>query len=516
LLDKESKKFQALESFLKSDLVEEDYKQRKPDEYKIIKKYPLRPPFTYANILYNEASSDYLYWVDELKLSHEEERIYENLYHLIEESLDSPEKIKDESDFKAHLNKVIKEHEKMFFTNNMVGIEKVKYYLQRDIAGYGIIDGIMHDTDIEDISCSGVGEPIYIWHRKYDSIPTNVQFNSSEKLDSFIAKTVFKAGKHISTAHPISDLALEGNHRLSVLYQTEITPKGTSFTIRKFREEPYTVIDLIENGTIDIPIAAYLWMLIEAKLSLIIIGSTGSGKTTLLNAITGLANPNHKIFSVEDVAEINIDHKNWFTLVSRSGFGTGGEGEIGLYDLIRAGVRHRPDYIIVGEIRGSEAYVMFQAMATGHGGLCTMHADSLNSAIKRLEQKPMDIPPSYIPLMNCAITVRRVKVDSSRWMTRKTVEITEIVSSTESHAVFAWNPKTDYFKDEVKQSILFERIATSTGQGMDEILEDYNKRIKILQWMFEHDIHNYKETTKIIGQYYREPKQVMQKIESEA
>ena len=257
-------------------------------------------------------------------------------------------------------------------------------------------------------------------------------------------------------------------------------------------------------------------MLIEAKLSLIIIGSTGSGKTTLLNAITGLANPNHKIFSVEDVAEINIDHKNWFTLVSRSGVGTGGEGEIGLYDLIRAGVRHRPDYIIVGEIRGSEAYVMFQAMATGHGGLCTMHADSLNSAIKRLEQKPMDIPPSYIPLMNCAITVRRVKVDSSRWMTRKKVEITEIVSSTESHAVFAWNPKTDYFKDEVKQSILFERIATSTGQGMDEILEDYNKRIKILQWMFEHDIHNYKETAKIIGQYYREPKQVMQKIESEA
>jgi len=516
LTDKESKKFQALESFLKSDLVEEDYKQRKIGEHKTIKKYPLRPPFTYANILYDDASSDYLYQVDELKLSVEEERIYENLYHLIEESLDSPEKIKDDVGFEAHLNKVIKDHGKMFFTNTSVSMEKVKYYLHRDIAGFGIIDGIMHDTDIEDISCSGVGEPLYIWHRKYDSIPTNVQFDSSEKLDSFIARTVFKAGKHVSTAHPISDLALDGNHRLSVLYQTEITPKGTSFTIRKFKENPYTVIDLIEFGTIDVPIAAYLWMLVEAKLSLIIIGATGSGKTTLLNAIAGLVNPNQKIFSVEDVAEININHKNWFTLVSRTGFGSGGEGEIGLYDLIRAGVRHRPDYIIVGEIRGSEAYVMFQAMATGHGGLCTMHADSLASAIKRLEQKPMDIPPSYISLMNCAVVIRRVKQSSSKWSTRKTVTISEIASSTESHTTFSWNPKTDYFDDKIKQSTLFEKIAISTGQEIDVVLEDYNKRMKILRWLLEHNIHDYKEVAKVIGEYYRAPDQVMQKIELEA
>src|SRR5574338_2068 len=167
-------------------------------------------------------------------------------------------------------------------------------------------------------------------------------------------------------------------------------------------------------------------MLVESKISMIVIGSTGSGKTTILNAITGLVNPDYKIYSVEDVAEININHENWFSLVSRSGFGLSGEGEIGLYDLIKSGVRHRPDYIIVGEIRGSEAYVMFQAMATGHGGLCTMHADSLESASKRLQQKPMDIPASYLPLMNCAIVIRRVKDNMTGQSSRRAISIQEI------------------------------------------------------------------------------------------
>ena len=156
-------------------------------------------------------------------------------------------------------------------------------------------------------------------------------------------------------------------------------------------------------------------------MSIMVIGSTGSGKTTILNAITGLIDPDFKIFSVEDVSEINIKHENWFSLVSRTGFGPTGEGEIGLYDLIKSGVRHRPDYIVVGEIRGSEAYVMFQAMATGHGGLCTMHADSLESATKRLQQKPMDIPASYMALMNCAIVIKRVKGQDGRSTRRETV-----------------------------------------------------------------------------------------------
>jgi flagellar protein FlaI len=499
------------ENFLTSEFID-DTQNQIPDGYEVVTKYPLSPPFCYANILYNNNKSNYLYFVDELKLNSDELAIFRNLYRLIEDSLESNTESNHVS-FDDQLNAVLKDNEKIFMKNSNTSMEKVKYYLKRDINGFGLIDPIMHDLNIEDVSCSGTDKPIFIWHRKYDSIPTNIQFNSEEKLNSFVSRIVFRAGKHVSSAFPISDLALQGNHRISVLYQKEVTPKGTSFTIRKFKEDPYTVIDLIKFGTISIATAAYLWMLIESKMSFIIIGSTGSGKTTLLNAITGLVHPDYKIFSVEDVAEININHENWFTLVARSGFGIGGEGEIGLYDLIKAGVRHRPDYIVVGEIRGSEAYVMFQAMATGHGGLCTMHADSLESAVKRLQQKPMDIPPAYISLMNCALVVKRVREGSTGQSGRRVTTVSEITGANTSHTAFSWNPRSDYFSEDLKDSMLFKKISDMTGRDLKEVLDEHQKRIVILKWMLENDIRDYKKVSDMVGKYYRDPDSLLKQIE---
>jgi len=500
------KKINENPSFVSNELIDEN-QSRIPDGYEIIKKYPLNPPFSYVDILYNKEKSNYLYFVDELKLNFAELEIFQTLYRLIEESLESPDDSKKNT-LDEQLDVVIKENEKLFLNNSNTSMEKVKYYLKRDINGFGIIDPLMHDLSIEDVSCSGNNTPIYVWHRNYDSIPTNIQFNSEEKLNSFVSRIVFRAGKHISSAYPISDLALQGNHRISVLYQKEVTPKGTSFTIRKFKEDPYTVIDLIKFGTINISIAAYLWMLVEAKMSFIIIGSTASGKTTLLNAITGLVHPDYKLFSVEDVAEININHDNWFTLISRSGFGLGGEGEIGMYDLIKAGVRHRPDYLVVGEIRGSEAYVMFQAMATGHGGLCTMHADSLESAVKRLQQKPMDIPPAYISLMNCALVVKRVK-ESSGQSGRRVMTVSEITGANASHSAYAWSPRNDHFNEDLRESPLLKKIADSTGKDLNEVLEEHKKRMDILKWMTEQNIRDYKKVSEVVGKYYRDPKSVL-------
>ncbi|MGB6462780.1 MAG: type II/IV secretion system ATPase subunit [Nitrosotalea sp.] len=511
-MKEKSKQTNEIENFLASQIIDEG-QSHIPSGYQVVKNYPLQPPFSYANILYNQEKSTYLYFVDESKLNQEETAIFQKLYRLIEESLESPTELKNSQNFDDHLNMILKENEKMFLDRSSTGMEKVKYYLKRDIKGFGVIDPLMHDIGIEDVSCSGTEKPIFIWHRNYDSIPTNIRYASNETLNAFVSRIVFRAGKHISSAFPISDLALQGNHRISVLYQKEVTPKGTSFTIRKFKEDPYTVIDLIKFGTISLPIAAYLWMLVESKLSFIIIGSTGSGKTTILNAITGLVHPDYKIFSVEDVAEININHENWFTLVSRSGFGLGGEGEIGMYDLIKAGVRHRPDYIVVGEIRGSEAYVMFQAMATGHGGLCTMHADSLESAIKRLQQKPMDIPPAYISLMNCAVVIKRVKENTTGQSSRRAITVSEIISSDSSHAAFSWNPKTDYFDDDLKESIMFKKMAESTGSDIKELLKEHQQRISILKWMLENDIRDYKKVAEMVGKYYRDPESLMQKME---
>ena len=508
---KEDKKKQQPDSFLSQELIDETQVQI-PIGYEVVNKYPLLPPFSYVNILYNSEKSNYLYFVDEVRLSAQEKQIFQSLYNLLQESLESINEKSANLNFDEQLNTILKENEKLFLANSNTSIEKVKYYLKRDVSGFNIIDPLMHDINIEDISCSGTENPIYVWHRSYDSIPTNIEFGSEEKLNAFVSRIVFRAGKHVSAAFPIADLALQGNHRISVLYQKEITPKGSSFTIRKFKEDPYTIIDLIKFGTINVEIAAYLWMLVEAKMSFIVIGPTGSGKTTLLNAITGLVHPDYKIFSVEDVSEININHENWFTLISRTGFGLEGEGEIGLYALLKAGMRHRPDYIAVGEIRGEEAYVMFQAMATGHAGLCTMHADSLESAIKRLQQKPMDIPPAYVSLMNCALVVKRVK-ESSGQSSRRVVTTSEILSAGSSHSAFTWSPKGDHFTADLQDSVLFKRITESTGREFDEILEEYRKRIEILNWMAEQDIRDYKKVSDIVGKYYRDPKSVISQIE---
>jgi flagellar protein FlaI len=308
-----------LGNLLNKDLLDQRTTNEISTQFQVVKEYPLNAPFSYAKILFDEKNSNFQYFVDEIKLNFEEERIYKDLYNFVEQSLDSIENTKD-AKFDAHLNDVIKKHEGFFISNPVASMEKVKYFLKRDIVGFGEIDALMHDPNIEDISCSGPNMPLYVWHRVYDSVSSNVSFESHQKLNSFITRIVFKAGKHVSTAHPISDLALAGNHRISVLYQKEITPKGTSFTIRKFREDPYTIVDLISFGTIDLEIAAYLWMMIENKMSIMVIGATGSGKTTVLNAIAGLVSENDKLFSVEDVAEINLPHDNWFSLISRSGY----------------------------------------------------------------------------------------------------------------------------------------------------------------------------------------------------
>ena len=225
----------------------------------------------------------------------------------------------------------------------------------------------------------------------------------------------------MSIAHPIVDLTLPGKHRLAVSFGKETTPAGTSFTIRKFKEDPLTIVDLILNETIDESIAAYLWMLMENKMSVMVVGPTGAGKTTALNAIACLVQPDYKMISVEEVQEINLPQENWVSTISRTGFGGDSEGEVTLYDLIKSAVRHRPAFILVGEIRGEEAYVLFQALATGHGGLCTMHADDVETVVKRLTQPPMNIPQNILSLMNCVIVVKQVKNQNMQFKRKKTL-----------------------------------------------------------------------------------------------
>lgn len=493
-----------------------------PEGYKSIQRYPLVPPFCYVSVIQNTEFSDIIYNVDELLLNEEEIKVYYSIKDLLEKQIDSPRLLDNlEASLISEVTRLLKEH---FIGAKMkpIMLEKVKYYLKRDILGFGPIDPLFHDPFIEDITCGGPNRPIYIYHRRFEGLRTNIVFRDTEFLDGFVMKMVHRAGKHISAAHPIVDASLPGNHRLAALYKKEVTTMGSSFTIRKFREDPITIVDLINSDTFDIDMAAYIWFLLDNKKSLMVIGSTGGGKTTILNAVTGLINPSYKIFSVEDTAEINIPHENWFSLVSRASFGLESQGEVSLFDLLKSGMRHRPDYILVGEIRGEEAYVLFQALATGHGGMATMHADDSEAAVRRLTQKPMDIPPSYVPLMNCIITVKRVKLKSesvrgkgvTTMMGRRVTEVTEVLSSTSLRSVFTWDPHYDGYLDNIVKSYQLPRIAKDTGVDMEDVANDISRRKMILAWLVNRGTRDYRSVSKVIGMFNQEPERLMAKVES--
>jgi len=239
----------------------------------------------------------------------------------------------------------------------------------RDFVYLGRIEYLMRDHMIEDVSCDGPKIPIYVWHRQYESMPTNIAYESVDELDKFVVRLSYLARRHVSVAQPIVDGTLPDGSRLNATFGSEVTKGGSSFTIRKFTADPLTIIDLITFNTISPEIGAYLWFLVENRASVLISGGVASGKTTFLNSIAMFIRPELKLVTIEDTAELNIPHENIIQSLTRTGFGAAGEAsEISLFDLLKNALRQRPDYIIVGEIRGTEAYTLFQAVATGHGG----------------------------------------------------------------------------------------------------------------------------------------------------
>ncbi len=420
----------------------------------------------------------------------------------------------------AEAENIIRKYSKKFKIYSEAKVKKYLYYIERELIGFGALDVMMNDVEIEDISCDGINTPVYVWHRRYESIPTNVKFIDKKYLDDYIIKLAHRAGKHVSSAFPIVDAMIYGKHRLAASFREEVSPKGSTFTIRKFREEPFSIVDLLALGTISPEMAAYFWLLMEGKTSMLIIGGTGAGKTTLLNALATLIKPGYKVVTIEETAEINLPIDNWVQFISRESYGLSGVdvGRITLFDLVKTSLRYRPDFLIVGEVRGEEAFVLFQAVATGHGGLCTIHGESLEAAIKRLTSPPMNVSESYIPLMNVAIQIDRVilsKEKSKSPFGRRVTHVWEIRDFDDYIPIFEWSPSEDTFYSEIQNSILLPRLAAKMGVSIDNIYEEIRLRARLLEWLLKYNIRQFREVFKYISEYYSNREKVLKLIGEE-
>lgn len=482
---------------------------------------PLNDPYSFARIKYDTLLNEYLYELIEPPLSMDERNVLRMLKEALIASLNmSGEESREDKEIRLkRATRVVMQT--LDVNLNPIAMERVFYYLKRDLIGLGIIEGVMLDSNVEDVSCDGVNIPIFIFHRKYGSIRSNLKFEREEELDAFVVWLAQRSGKQISVANPMLDATLPGGSRLNATLGKHVTKKGSSFTIRRFKDDPFTPIDLVRFKTMSVDMMAYLWLCIEYGSSMMVCGGTASGKTTTLNAVLLFIPPQLKLISIEDTRELNLPHENWIASVTREGFGgkSGNlAGAVDMFDLLTAAMRQRPQYLMVGEVRGREAYVVFQAMATGTIAYSTFHADDLSAMIHRMESEPINLPRSLMTALNIMLLQGQVKVGTK--MTRRVKSLTEIVGLDPEtneiiyNSVFTWNPADDRFHYS-GHSYIFEKIRLSKGWTPREMENEMRRRVLLLEYMRRKSISNYKSVATLISAYYRDAEKTVSTVERE-
>ncbi|MEM3412255.1 MAG: type II/IV secretion system ATPase subunit [archaeon] len=493
-----------------------------PKIAEVDERYTVIEPYTFVSIKWDKDANELKYLVAEPPLSEAEKKKYEFIKKFVVDVLDlNISEIRNLDEIKNYLRRkvddLIADYEIVYTESEY---NKIMYYIARDFIGFGKIEPLMQDAQIEDISCDGVGIPVFVYHRKYGSLKTNIVFEDAEELNHFISKLAQRCGRHISVAEPLLDGALPDGSRLQATLSVgkDIAMKGSTFTIRKFTKDPLTIVDFIKFGTIPPLIAAYLWMAIEFRNSILISGGTATGKTSCLNALSLFIHPETKIISIEDTPEINLPHVHWVAKVARAGYGAEKEGkkfgEVSMFDLLKAALRERPEVLIVGEVRGAEAYVLFQGMATGHQGLATIHAESVDAVMNRLTTPPIQLPPGLLQHLNLVLILTFARIKGME--VRRIKEIVEIVGfkegKLETNTLIKWVPSKDEYEFASRKSYLLNKISTEKGISHESIWSELNRRVLVLDWMRKNNIRNYKEVGNIISMYYKNPVEILKKI----
>ena len=484
----------------------------------------IREPFTYARVVYDHDRSEYVYEVWEPQLDEREQKLLDMLKDSLSRTLEYEWDKMAEKDKKEYLQEAVAS----FVKSRGLRLEpasrdKVVYYIIRDFVGYGPVDMLMADTKVEDVSCDGTGIPLFVYHQKYESIKTSVVFADDDILNSFSVMLGQRCGKQLSVANPILDGTSVEGHRVQATYSHEVTTRGSSFTIRRYKEKPFTPTEIVKFKTASPEMVAYIWIAIENGKSMMICGGTASGKTATLNSAALFIRPGAKIVSIEDTREINLPHENWIPGTTRTGVGERGPdgkagGEIDMYDLVRAALRQRPNYIIVGEVRGKETYTMFQAMATGHPTMSTMHADSVKSMVNRLENPPINTPRILLTALNFVVIQTHARIGDS--IVRRIKQIVELVgfepetNELITNTVYEWDPATDTFVFK-GHSFLFDEIMEMKNMTHEEIEREFRRRVDLVSYMTEKNMLDFREISKIVVSYYQYPEETVKRVREE-
>ncbi|MFO7832696.1 MAG: type II/IV secretion system ATPase subunit [Halohasta sp.] len=486
---------------------------RVPDGEVEVDRYWVNAPFAYVVITYDDEASERYYYAVEPDL----DAFERELLARIKTDIRAPLMYQSDEDVSAD-DVLIEELARLIETYgievDMSTFHTLFYYLKRDFRGFGKLDPLLNDAHIEDISCDGYELPIFVYHDQYTDIETNIAF-AQQELDNFVIRLAQQSGQHISVGDPMVEATLEDGSRAELSLGREVTPRGSAFTIRQYADDPFTPIDLINYNTFSIEQMAYFWLCIEHNKSLIFAGGTASGKTTSMNAVSMFIPPRSKVLTIEDTRELSLYHDNWLSSVTREQMDEG--SDIDMYDLLRSALRHRPEYIIVGEVRGQEAVTLFQAMNTGHTTFSTMHADSIETVINRLENEPINVPRAMVQSLDMLSVQTQVRIDDKRLRRSRVIgEIRGIDQRTgelDYASAFNWNANTDTFQS--NDSELLGEIQDERGWNRNELLEEMRNRRRVLSYLQQKGISDYREFTALINEYYADKHRVLDRIDAD-
>jgi len=398
-------------------------------------------------------------------------------------------------------------------TVTTVQYSALRYLLRRKLEGLGVLQPLIADPNIEDISCSGLGN-IFVEHKIFSALTASITFKTHDELDKFVIQLAEGIKHPVTFRNPCVDATLPDGSRINIVYGTDVSKRGSNFTIRKFSKVPMSVADLIQMGTLNCEIASYLSIVIQEQMNVWVSGETASGKTTLMNALATFIPPDAKIVSIEDTPEVQVPHRNWIRGVTRGSPKRSETTEISMFDLLKAALRQRPNLIIVGEIRGVEGAIAFQAMQTGHACMSTFHAASVAKLIQRLSGNPINVPKSYIDNLNVVVIVQMVRLANGQTV-RRVTSVNEIVaydSIADSFSfieVFSWRPLDDTFDFKGYQNsyLLEEKIAPRRGIDYEKRRQIYSQikhRAQVLRRLQEQKISNFYDVYAILSRAYRE------------